>query len=124
MNMVKKDTNNKKKRPETSRLKFTDSYRFTASKLENLFTNLVEPHKKLSIDILKQRFFNTYRLCNNNIDKFELLLRKVVYPYEYMNSWEKFELPVPLDKKHSYSKLNDSNISDKDIEDVKNVCDT
>ena len=124
MNVVKKDTSNKKKRPETYRLKFIDSYRVMASKLENLVTNLVEPHKKLSIDILKQRFPNTYRLCNNNIDKFKLLLRKGVYPYEYMDSWEKFELPVPLDKKHYYSKLNDSNISDKDIEHVKNVCDT
>ena len=120
--IIKKDTNNKKKRPETYRLKFIDSYRFMASKLENLVTNLVEPHKKLSIDILKQRFPNTYRLCNTNIDNFKLLLRKGVYPYEYMDSWEKFELPVPLDKKHS--KLNDSNISDKDIEHVKNVCDT
>ena len=43
MNMIKKDTNNKKKRPETYRLKFIDSYRFMASKLENLVTNLVEP---------------------------------------------------------------------------------
>ena len=41
-----------------------------------------------------------------------------------MDSWEKFELPVPLYKKHSYSELNDSNISDKDIEHVKNVSDT
>ena len=48
INVVKKDTSNKKKRPETYRLKFIDSYRFMASKLENLVTNLVEPHKKLS----------------------------------------------------------------------------
>ena len=27
-----------------------------ATKLENLITNLVEPHKNLSIDIPKQRF--------------------------------------------------------------------
>ena len=94
-----------------------------ASGDENLVTNLVEPHKKLSIDILKQRFPNTYRLCNNNIDRFKLLLREGVYPYEYMDSWEKLELPVPLDKNHYYSKLNDSNISDKDIEHVKKVCD-
>ena len=40
-----------------------------------------------------------------------------------MDSWGKFELLIPLDKKH-YSKLNDSNISNKDIEHVKNVCDT
>ena len=41
-----------------------------------------------------------------------------------MDSWEKFELPISLDKKHYYSKLNDSNISDKDIEHVKNACNT
>ena len=55
--------------------------------------------KKLSIDTLKQRFPNTYRLCDDNIDKFKLILRKGVYPYEYMDSWEKFDLSVPLDKK-------------------------
>ena len=82
-----------------------------ASRLENLVINLVEPHKKLSIDILKQRFPNTYRSCNNNIDKFQLL-RKGFYPYQYMDSWEKFELPIPLDKKYYDSKLNDSNITD------------
>ena len=54
------------------------------SKLENLVNNLVEPHKKLSIDVLKQRFPNTYRLCNDNIDKFKLLLRKGVIR---MNTW-------------------------------------
>ena len=124
INVVKKDTSNKKKRPETYRLKFIDSYRFIASKLENLVNNLVEPHKNLSFDMLKQRFPNTYRLCNDNIDKFKLLLRKGVYPYEYMDSWDKFDLLVPLDKKHYYSELNDSNISDEDINHVKNVCNT
>ena len=47
-----------------------------------------------------------------------------------MNTWThenlefEFELPVPLDKKHYYSNLNDSNISNKDIQHVKIVCDT
>ena len=62
MNVAKKDTTNKKKRPDTYRLKFIDSYRFMASKLENLVTNLVEPHKNLSIDTLKQIFFDKYQL--------------------------------------------------------------
>ena len=69
------------------------------SKLENLVNNLVEPHKKLSIDALKQRFPNTYWLCDDNIDKFKLLLIQGVYPHEYIDSWEKFDLSVPLDKK-------------------------
>ena len=83
MNVVKDDTSNKKKRPETYRLKFIDSYRFMASTLKNLVNNLFEPHKNLSIEILKQRFPNTYQLCNDNIDKFALLLRKTIN----MNPW-------------------------------------
>ena len=41
MNAVKRDTRNKKKRPETYTLKFIDSYRFMTSKLQNLVNNLV-----------------------------------------------------------------------------------
>ena len=33
---------------------------------------------------LKERFFNTYNFSNNDNNMFILLLRKGVYPYEYM----------------------------------------
>ena len=33
---------------------------------------------------LKARFFNTYKFFNRDNNKFILLLRKGVYPYEYM----------------------------------------
>ena len=33
----------------------------------------------------KKRFPNTYKFFNRDINKFLLLLRKGVYPYEYMN---------------------------------------
>ena len=51
-----------------------------------------------------------------------LLLRKGVYPYEYMRSWKNFKEPVPLDKKYYYSEFNNTNISDDGLEHVKKVC--
>ena len=39
---------------------------------------------------LKKRFKNTFKFSNNDTNKFILLLRKVVYHYEYMDQWGKF----------------------------------
>ena len=33
---------------------------------------------------------NTYDFCKGDINKFILLLRKGVYPYEFMDSWNSF----------------------------------
>ena len=41
-----------------------------------------------------------------------------------MDSWKRFNEPVPLDKKYYYGGLNDENISDSDTDHVKNVCNT
>ena len=39
---------------------------------------------------LIKRFANIYEFGNGNINKFILLLRKGVYQYEYMDSWDRF----------------------------------
>ena len=39
------------------------------------------------------------KISNNEINKFILLLRKVVYPFEYIDDWEKFnETTLPKKK--------------------------
>ena len=38
------------------------------------------------INELNSRFQNTYRMCNSDNEKFVLLLRKRVYPHEYMDN--------------------------------------
>ena len=64
---------------------------------------------------------NTYSFCNNDLNKFILLLRKGVYPYEYMDSWEKFnETPFPI-KEDFYSHLNMEDIEDIDYRHGNNV---
>ena len=114
----------KKKKPNAYSLRFIDSFRFMNTSLDNLVKSIAEPSKNLSIGVLKERFYNTYRLCGNNEEKLKLLSRRGVYHYEYMDSWEKFKLPVPLEKEYYYSELNDSNIDDSDIDHIKNVCNT
>ena len=62
-----------------------------------------------------------YSFCNNDLHKFILLLRKGVYPYEYMDSWEKFyETSLPI-KEDFYSHLNMENIDDIDYRHGNNV---
>ena len=49
------------------------------------------------------------------------MLRKGVYPYEYMDSWEKFnETSLPI-KEDLYSHLNMENIEDIDYRHGNNV---
>ena len=55
-----------------------------------------------------------YQFCNGDLNKFVLLLSKGVYPYEYMDSWERFDETSLPDKKHFYSELKLEDISDND----------
>ena len=77
-------------------------------------------HKKHLKKELIKRFANTYELCNRDINKIILLLRKGVYPYEYMDSWERFDEAF-LPKKYFYSSLNMENITSVEYRYAKRV---
>ena len=77
-----------------------------------------------SVDDLTEKFPRTCKVCNGDHNKFVFLLRKGVYPYEYMNSWEIFN-EASLPPKESFcSKLNLEDISNKDYLHAQKVWDT
>ena len=73
---------------------------------------------------LTDKFANTYRLGNNDNQKFELLLRKGVYPYEYIDDWKGFKETELPSKEDFYSNLRLESIKDKEYQHKKNVTST
>ena len=60
----------------------------------------------MPINELIENFPSVYQFCNDDLNKFIMLLRRGVYAYEYMDSWEKFgETKLPP-KEAFYSNLN------------------
>ena len=80
-------------------LRFIDSFKFMSSSLDSLVNNLAKDFWGFEKRSPKQK---------------ELLIRKGVYPYEYMDSWDKFEEKQLPNINEFYSKLNMSGISEKD----------
>ena len=65
------------------------------------------------IEELIRDFQSIYQFCNNNLNKFILLLSKSAYPYEYMDSWDKFDETTLPPKKAFFSNLNLEDITDR-----------
>ena len=104
--------------------KFIDNLRSVIASLSSILDNLSEINKKISLIELSEKFPNTYQFCNRDLNKFSLLLRKGVYPYEYMDSWEKFNETELPDKESFYSELNKEGITDEDYVHAQKVWDT
>ena len=70
---------------------------------------------------LTKKFTNIHKFCNGDINQFILLLRRRVYPYEYMDNWEIINERSLPDEKAFYSKLNLEDITDKDYAHAQKV---
>ena len=85
-------------------LRFIDSIKFMCSSLDSLVNNLPRGGHKF------------WGFEGHSYSKCELLIQKGIYPYEYMDSWDKFdETSLPKIEKF-YSNLNMVGVSDKDYE--------
>ncbi|KAI8744649.1 hypothetical protein BgiMline_008451 [Biomphalaria glabrata] len=97
-------------------LRFIDSYRFLNKSLPSLVASLVDSSKDL-----KETFRNTYLLAGESQEKFHVLLRKQVYPYEYIKSYEMLSESQLPQEEHFRDTLKDKSISKEDYEHAKKV---
>ena len=91
-------------------LTFIDSFQFMSSSLDKLVSNLPTEALKYTCNRFKQ-------------EQFESMKQKGVYPYDYMDTFDKFnktELPT---KEEFYSILRNEHITDGDYQHAKNVWD-
>ena len=88
-------------------IRFLDSFKFTLSGLEGLVKNLSREDLKETA-----RFFG---------EKLDLVSRKGVYPYEFMDDFEKFKKQSLPKKTSFFSRLKQEKISDEDFEHAQRV---
>jgi len=93
-------------------IKFLDSYNFMASSLATLTENLASVGEN-EFKITKKVFKSLYPGIITD-DNFNILLRKGVYPYEWVDNFNKFQLNELPDKSKFYSSLTLEGITDKD----------
>ena len=97
------------KEPEN---KYADNTRSMISSLSLSIDTISKINNNISNAALIEKFSNTYQLCNKDLNKFALLLRKGFYQYEYMDSWKRFKAESLPDKESFYSELNNEHITD------------
>ena len=93
-------------------LAFIDSLQFMNSKLEKLASNLSE-----------DAFIYTKKYFTDPV-QFNLMKRKGIYPYDYMDSFSKFNDTELPDIEEFYDLLKDTNISENDYKHANNVWNT
>ena len=102
------------KKKDWFNLRFIDSFGFMASSLSQLVVDL----KQGGLD----KFKNVSREFGSDT---ELMTRKGVYPYSFMDGYDKFDIdPFTLTKSDFRNDLTGEDISDCDYEFYKNICNT
>ena len=97
-----------KDKPIKHKIRFIDSFKFMSTSLESLVYNLPD-----------DAFNNLERYYKG--EKLSLVKRKGVYPYEYMDSLERFKENKFPPKEAFYSRLIGEGISDEDLKHAKKV---
>ena len=92
-------------------LVFLDSFQFMSSSLDNLIKNLPDEAFKYT----KKEFEK---------EQFNLMKQKGIYPYDHMDSFDRFNETQLPEKQDFYSILNNEHISDEQYKHAQNVWNT
>ena len=103
---IEKDGEERSKEIE---LRFIDGFKFMSSSLDSLVNNLARGNNK---------FFG---FEGYNESQYKLLIRKRIYPYEYMDDWDKFRETVLPPKEVFCCKLAMSRVNEEDYEHARRV---
>lgn len=95
-------------------LKFIDSFQFMSSSLEKLVENLIDNKSD-------NKYCNFNGMLREFPDNLDILCRKGFYPYEWMDSTDKFYVEGLPPKESFFSQLSNKGISDKDYEHAQHV---
>ena len=90
-------------------LRCIDSFKLISSSLDSLDNNLA---------CINNKFFG---FEDYNESQCKLLIRKGIYPYEYMNDWDKFRETILPPKEAFYSKLAMAGINEEGCEHTRRV---
>jgi DNA polymerase type B, organellar and viral/Recombination endonuclease VII len=89
---------------------FIDSFRFMSCSLDSLAKNL-----NGDLPIVKKYFLDP--------EQFNLIKEKGIYPYDYIDSFDKLDKPIP-DRNEFYNKLENKHVSKCEYERVLKVCES
>lgn len=93
-------------------LRFIDSFQFLPSSLETLVDNLAQDGLQAFPHLQNE---------TESREEAQLLLRKGVYPYEYMDSFEKFDESELPPQEQFFSTIKKEHVSDEDYEHAQTV---
>ena len=107
-------------------LTFIDSFQFISSSLENLVKNITKCGKcrncKNSGKACAKPNYDNLKYTSKKFkgEKLDLMARKGLYPYDYMDSFDKFNEKLPT-KEDFFSNMNNEHITDDDYQHVQTV---
>jgi len=96
---------------------FKDSYLFLTCPLEKLVSNMTDNNPTY------EGFNFMKKYCDNDQDLLKILTKKGIYPYDYMDSWDRFDETKFPSKDKFHNSLKPEQINDEDYQRALKVFD-